>query len=292
MSNRERGNFEGAIHHVWQKGNNDEYIFKAPKVKQFFIKQLKEYNKRFDYNIFAYVIMDNHYHLLLQTFNNPIGEVMFHINNVTSKFIKDYLGYTGHIFKGRYNSKLVQTNEYFLWLIRYIHRNPIRAGICTNVEDYKWSSHFFYVNGHSNFVNVDFPLSIISNNKRTAQQLYLNLMNINGKEESQEDDFKIISQTMNFSESTDIYKDIKFETPTRPSIQEILESFKLAPEDIILLKSGARKRNLTTIKLELIKKAIEEKYTLTEIAEFLNISQTAVSNMLYRNRASNKQNNF
>ncbi|MCX7951045.1 MAG: transposase [Clostridiales bacterium] len=245
MSNRERGYFEGAIHHVWQKGNNDEYIFKDPKVKQFFIKQLKEYNKKFDYNIFAYVIMDNHYHLLIQTFSDPIGEVMFHINNVTSKFIKDYLGYTGHIFKGRYNSKIVQTNEYFIWLIRYIHRNPIRAGICTSVEDYKWSSHFFYIKGHSNFINVDFPLSILSNNKQTALKLYSNLMNINGKEESPEDDFSLISKHMSFSQSTSIYKDNKFEPATRPSIQAILDSFGLSNEDIILLKSKSKKKKFS-----------------------------------------------
>ncbi|WP_027308634.1 transposase [Caloramator sp. ALD01] len=286
MSNRERGYFEGAIHHVWQKGNNNEYIFKDPKVKQFFIKQLKEYKKKFDYNLFAYVIMDNHYHLLIQTFNNNIGEVMFHINNVTSKFIRDYLGYTGHIFKGRYNSKLVETDEYFLWLIRYIHRNPIRAGICSNVSSYKWSSHFFYVKGYSNFVNVTFPLSLLNSNKSKSIELYLNLMNINGNEKTLDDDFKFISKNFSFFKPENVHEDIKFEIPRRPSLQEILDSFKLPDEDIILLKSGSRRRNLTPIKLELIKKAINEKYTLTEIASFLNVSQTAISNILYR--SSNK----
>lgn len=64
-----------------------------------------------DYNILAYVIMNNHYYLLIQTFKDPIGEVMFSINNATGKFIRDNLGHSGHVFQGRYNSKLVQTNE-------------------------------------------------------------------------------------------------------------------------------------------------------------------------------------
>lgn len=63
MSNRERGNFEGAIHHVWQRGNNKDYIFQDNTTKGFFINQLKKYNKKFDYNIFAYVIMNNHYNI-------------------------------------------------------------------------------------------------------------------------------------------------------------------------------------------------------------------------------------
>lgn len=99
MPNRERGNFEGAIHHVWQRGNNKEYIFQDSITKGFLIKQLKEYNKKFDYDLLAYVIMDNHYHLLMQTHKDPIGEVMFDINNVTGKFIKDNLNRRGHTFQ-------------------------------------------------------------------------------------------------------------------------------------------------------------------------------------------------
>jgi REP element-mobilizing transposase RayT len=192
MSNRERGNFEGAIHHVWQRGNNREYIFQDSTTKGFFINQLKEYNKKFDYNLLAYVIMDNHYHLLIQTFKDAIGEVMFNINNVTGKFIKDNLKRSGHVFQGRYNSKLVQTNEYFLWLIRYIHRNPIRAKICNKVGDYSWSSHRIYLKGYSDFMNIDFPLSIFDSDKRKAIQLYLKLVNSEG-------DVNRLKRTLNFT---------------------------------------------------------------------------------------------
>lgn len=71
--------------------------------------------------------------------------------------------------------------------------------------------------------------------------------------------------------------------PTRLSIQEIANSFKLCPEDMLALVSGSRKRNLTPTKLSLIKKALEEKYTLSEIALFLNTTQSAISKLLSRN---------
>lgn len=280
MSNRERGNFEGAIHHVWQRGNNKDYIFQDRISKEFFINQLKEYNKKFDYNILAYVIMDNHYHLLIQTFKDPIGEVMFNINNVTGKFIRDNLNRTGHVFQGRYNSKLVQTNEYFLWLIRYIHRNPVRAKICDKVQDYSWSSHHFYLRGYSNFVNVNFPLSVLDSNKKKAIGLYLKLMNSNGDEETPEKDFEFFNNQLSQYEGKKIYTDINFQLPTRLSLQQIVDSFNLQPEDITLLASVCRKRYLTDIKISIIKKALEEKYTLSEITAYFNINQSAVSKIL------------
>ncbi len=280
MSNRERGNFEGAIHHVWQRGNNKAFIFEDDAAKSFFMKQLKEYNKKFDYSILAYVIMNNHYHLLIQTFKDSISDVMFNINNVTGKFIKDKLNLNGHVFQGRFNSKLVQSNEYFLWLIRYIHRNPVRAKICTKVDDYSWRSHKFYLRGSSNFVNVSFPLLVFDTNKQKALELYLKLMNSNGNEETAEKDYEFFNQQLNQYKAQNIYPDMKLELPTRVSMQEIVDSSKLHPEDIELIASGCRKRYLTHIKIALVKKALEEKYTLSEIADYFNTSQPALSKLL------------
>ncbi len=283
MSNRERGNFEGAIHHVWQRGNNREYIFQDSNTKGFFINQLKEYNKKFDYNLLAYVIMDNHYHLLIQTFKDEIGEVMFNINNVTGKFIKDNLKRSGHVFQGRYNSKLVQTNEYFLWLIRYIHRNPLRAKICNKVGEYSWSSHRIYLKGYSDFMNIDFPLSIFDSDKRKAIGLYLKLVNSECDAETAEKDFEFYNKQLSQCKGKNIYTDIRFKLPRRLLIEEIIQSLNLQPEDINLLTSGCRKRYLTDIKVALIKKALEEKYTLSEIAAYLNTTQSAVSKIILRN---------
>lgn len=286
MSNRERFNFEGAIHHVWQRGNNKEYIFKEAKSKAFFIKQLKEYNKKLDYNILAYVVMDNHYHLLIQTFKNPIREVMFNINNTTGKYIKENSNRSGHIFQGRYNSKLVQSKEYFLWLIRYIHRNPVRAKICTNVEEYKWSSHSYYIKGYSNFVNVSFPLSVFDYDNIKATDLYLRLMQLKGKEDTEETDFHYFKKQLSNLNGEKLYPNVKFEHLPQPSIQKIAESLKLSSEDIHLLTSGSRKRNLTNLKIKLINKALKEKHSISQIALYLNVTQSAISKLILNNNNS------
>lgn len=150
--------FEGAIYHVYQRGNNKEFIFRNSKHKVFILKQIKEYNKCFDFELLAYVIMDNHYHLLIKTNKVPINQIMFNINNVIGKYLNRELERTGHLFENRYKSKLVENDDYLVWLLRYMHRNPIRANICDSVDDYRWSSHYFYKNGINEFVITNFIL--------------------------------------------------------------------------------------------------------------------------------------
>jgi REP element-mobilizing transposase RayT len=71
---------EGTIYHITSRGNNRDYIFSNPKHKAFLLKQIKEYNMVFDFELLAYVIMDNHYHLLIYTNKTPISKLMFSAN--------------------------------------------------------------------------------------------------------------------------------------------------------------------------------------------------------------------
>lgn len=75
MSRSSRVVFEGAIYHIYQRGNNKEYIFENPKHKNFLIKQIKEYNKKFDFELLAYVIIDNHYHLLIKILSTKLCSI-------------------------------------------------------------------------------------------------------------------------------------------------------------------------------------------------------------------------
>lgn len=91
--------YEGAIYHITQRGNNKAYVFERDEIKSFFIKQLRGHNKKFDYEILAFVIMDNHYHLLIRTNEDSMSKIMFYINNLMGKYLNDKLGKTGHVFE-------------------------------------------------------------------------------------------------------------------------------------------------------------------------------------------------
>ena len=115
------------IYHVYQRGNNREYLFKNDDIKKFFIHQAKEYNKKYDFEMLAYVIMDNHYHFIIKTNKDSLGEIMFNVNNVFVKYLNKQLNRTGHAFESRYKCKRIETDANLVWLLRYVHRNPLRA---------------------------------------------------------------------------------------------------------------------------------------------------------------------
>lgn len=292
MSRAKRIIYEGAVYHVCLRGNNKEYIFKNSKHKSFLLKQIKEYNMVFDFELLAYVIMDNHYHLLIKTNKCAIDKIMFNINNVLSKYLCRVLKRTGHVFEKRYTCKLVTTDAQLIWLLRYIHRNPIRAGMCSNLDDYRWSSHYFYKRGFNSIVNTNFILSILSLQKTAAQMQYLNLVNMDGNDTNPNADFEAIQLKHKLSNEALANEDqencINLPLPQkqRKTLNEILSYINIDPESEKLLLSGSKKRSLTIFKLKLIKDALENKYTLKEIGSFLNINDSSICMLLSRHNIS------
>lgn len=143
-----REEYQGGIYHVIARGNNKEYIFKKSIDKGYFIKQLKETAEGMNYRIFGYVLMDNHYHILVQTMDKKLQEIMHQINNKYSKYFNAKYKRIGHVFQGRYKAILVQDERYLIGVLRYIHQNPVQANICETVSGYKWSSDIFLQKGN------------------------------------------------------------------------------------------------------------------------------------------------
>jgi len=279
MSRKKRIILEGGIYHVYQRGNNREYIFENPKHKAFFLKQIEDYNKIYDFQLLSYVIMNNHYHLIIKTNKTSISDIMFSINNVLAKYLNRELNRTGHIFENRYKDKLVEDEAYLIWLLRYIHRNPVRANISKTIDEYKWSSHYFYKCGINKLVNSDFILSILSSDKSAAVRKYKKLVGVK-ETGNEEKDFEMIKHEFKINDSKPKYEVNQTIARKVKSLEAILDALNLEIEEKEMIKSGSRKRNLTIYKIKFIQEAINNKYKLSEIGEFLNTSQSAVSNIL------------
>jgi REP element-mobilizing transposase RayT len=284
--------FEGAIYHVIVRGNNKDYIFTDPKHKSFLLKQLREYNTILDFELLAYVIMDNHYHFVIRTNKNPLSEVMFYINNVLGKYLGRELNRTGHNFDKRYTYKLVTTEIYLIWLLRYVHRNPVRAGICTSVDEYRWSSHYYYKRGINSFVKTDLILSLLSSKRDHAIRQYHDLITFDGDDINHQVDLEALKLKYNFNDVDlgQINKDAPVEAPliqsVRKSLEDIFCSLNLDYELEQLLLTGSKKPSLTNYKLNFIKEALKNKYTLKEISAFLNVNSNSLSMLLSRHKVS------
>lgn len=285
MSRKDTVIYEGAIYHIYQRGNNKEFIFKNNNIKSFILKYLKEYNKKFDYELLAYVIMDNHYHFLIKTNEAPISTIMFFINNLLGKHVNGKLGRTGHAFDSRYKSKLVETDANLIWLLRYIHRNPVKANICKDINDYKWSSHYLYNNYVKSHVNIDFILDKLGNSKESAVEKYFKLLDLAGHDSDNDKDYEIVKQEFNLTETTYINgRGDNFTKSHRATLDEIIVKLNIHESELFNIRRGNRKPCLTPIKLEIIRSGLEELYSLKEIANYLNAAPSTISKLISRNK--------
>jgi putative transposase len=144
MGRQWRIEFEGALYHIVSRGNESRDIFYNDEDRRLFLDTLAEMSERFDLNIIAYVLMGNHYDLLLRTNLANLSKAMQWFGlTYTRRFNNRHLR-SGHLFQGRYKSIIVQSEAYLVRLSCYIHRNPLRAGIVERLADYKWSSYPYY----------------------------------------------------------------------------------------------------------------------------------------------------
>lgn len=175
--------YPDAWYHVINRGRRGENIFTDAQDYKGFIGLLQETRSMWKIRIAAYCLMSNHYHLLVQTPEGNLDRCMRHINGVyTQRYNRKHNG-DGPVFKGRYKAQLVDADKYLLELLRYIHRNPLRAGMVTQLKDYPWSSHNGYLSGKEPWVYSSFVLSVLEQNKTAQLKSYINFMN---KDDSKE----------------------------------------------------------------------------------------------------------
>jgi REP element-mobilizing transposase RayT len=136
--------FEGALYHVLSRGNDRRDIFYDGKDRSKFLEGIGDMADRFEVDIFAYVLMDNHYHLLLRTKHANLSKSMQWFGATYTRRFNNRHRRGGHLFQGRFKSILVENDAYLLRLSYYIHRNPLRAGLVKRLADYKWSSYRCY----------------------------------------------------------------------------------------------------------------------------------------------------
>jgi len=262
-----RVEFEGAIYHVMQRGNNKEKIFRAEADKQFFMAELMNSKKKYDFDIFGYVLMDNHYHLLVRTGETPLSKIMQRLNSLYSRYYNRVYERVDHLFGLRYKSIIVEDEKYLFALLRYLHWNPIQAGLVKRVADYKWSSDSYYRNNQGGLVNINFIFDIISKDRNIAVNQYLRIIE---DEASIKSDLKRVIGEKSLQE-------IFVEDRKTKSLDEILTEAVLGnTEAFTLIKRGSRNKSLKPLKTEFVRDASKQGYTLTEIAKSINMGVTAV----------------
>ena len=137
--------YAGALYHITSRGNERKKIFLDDADRKKFLEILEDYHDRYGILIHSYVLMDNHYHLILETPKGNLLKVMHGLNGGYTGYFNRKYGRTGHLFQGRYKGIIIDKDSYLIPLSRYVHLNPVRAKVVEKPEQYRWSSYPGYV---------------------------------------------------------------------------------------------------------------------------------------------------
>ena len=138
--------YVGAFYHITSRGNERRSIFKNRRDREKLLSFFSEAVARFGVSIHCYCLMENHYHLLLEISELNLSQALHLINAGYTTYFNRVYNRSGHLFQGRYRAILVERDQYASVLSRYIHLNPVRAGIAKSPENYPWSSYGGYLN--------------------------------------------------------------------------------------------------------------------------------------------------
>jgi putative transposase len=169
-----RVHFPGALYHITSRGDGREAIYRSDVDREDHLALLGETCERFNWQCLAYCQMGNHYHLLIQTPDANLAAGMRHLNGVYTQRFNRRHGRCGHVFQGRYNAILVESDSYLLEVSRYVVLNPVRAGLIARAEEWRWSSYRATANAASapRWLDVQRLLAVFSADRKAATRMY------------------------------------------------------------------------------------------------------------------------
>lgn len=229
MARRPRVHYPGALYHVISRGNQRQQIYRDNSDYQRFETLLSEVVKRHSLTLYAYVLMSNHFHLLLEVGRSPLSKAMqVLLYRYTRRYNQRYRK-SGHLFQGRYTAILCDRDNYLMELIRYLHLNPVRAGIVKEPGRYRWSSDEAYVRGKSTGgIAVEEGLKLWGSQRGAAVKSYQRFVRDGLGVGHQEEYYKVKEQRYlgddNFVEAVCRSVDEQEESyPVRITMEEIVE---------------------------------------------------------------------
>lgn len=164
------------VYHITIRGIDKQNIFFDEDDKSKFIDIIKESKEKYKYEIYAYCLMDNHVHLVIYDKEQKISKIMQSMEVSYAFYFNKKYERVGHLFQNRFFSKKVEDREYLKMVCRYIHQNPLKAGI-ESTENYKWSSYKEYIK-YNKLVDTRLLLSIFSENTENAKEEFIKFHNI------------------------------------------------------------------------------------------------------------------
>jgi len=275
----------GAVYHITSRGNEKRRIFLEDGDREGFLNLLRYVNKRYHWICHAYCLMDNHYHLLIETPEGNLSIGMRQLNGVYTQLFNRRHQRVGHLFQGRFKAILIQKDTHLLEACRYVVLNPVRAGKVENPEQWKWSSYLATmgrIKAHP-CLTTDWVLRQFGMSGKKAERGYREFVRggIKGRSLWEEVKAQSILGAEDFVEGLIDYVKGHEAIPEIPKAQRFLNRPSLNQLFIGRVLRNMDKRN------EKIEEAVEKYgYTQREVADHLRMHFTSVSRIM-RERKNN-----
>lgn len=271
--------YPGAVYHITSRGNEKKAVFRDDQDRVNFLSVLQHVNKRYHWICHAYCLMDNHYHLLVETPDGNLAIGMRQLNGVYTQRFNNRHHRSGHLFQGRYKAILIQKDRHLLAVCRYVVLNPVRAQIGERPDDWKWSSYLATagkIKPHPS-LTTDWILRQFSTKRGTAEKAYRQFVRggigketiwnaVKGQAILGDDAFvdSLINQIKKHQDVSEIPKSQRF--AHRPPLEKVFK-------ESILNNKQKRDRKVA--------EAVERYgYRQSEIARHLGMHYSTISNIL------------
>lgn len=271
--------YPGAVYHVISRGNARQDIFRDDRDRRHFLKTLSRAVQDYNFLFHAYCLMNNHYHLLVETPDANLSVGMRQINGPYTQFFNRRHETVGHLFQGRYKAILVEKERYLMELCRYVVLNPVRGGRVQLPAEWKWSSYQATAGKTKvpDFLETDWILSFFSREDRTLAQNKYERFVLRGMEQG--DALRAAMKRNTILGSSDFIERFQEALKEKTSVTEIprKERFQARPslENLFSTAGTRRQRN------RLIRDAhVGHGYLMKEIADHLGIHYSTVSKAL------------
>lgn len=289
MPRRPRIHAPGAFYHVTLRGNHRKPIFFCDADRELLNDIVARTLDRCQARLHAYCWMSNHVHMLLQVSDVPLGRVVLRIAGWYARSVQARMETTGHLFERRYHAVLVDADRYLLTLLRYIHLNPVRAGLAATASGYPWSSHHHYSGTRQEpWVTAGFALTMLGQDYRTAIARYRKLIDSKRNQEPESspladlhpDDGRVLGDDQ-FLANLALPKEVSPPGTTLDElIQEAGQQFGLEPAEVL---SASRDRRLSRARAWVAHEAVARRVATTaQVARALRRDESTIRGLVER----------
>ena len=284
MARRPRVFAPGLLYHVIVRGNQRRKTFRSDEDYKAYLDQLEKYRAKFRVRIYAYCLMPNHVHLLLETASTPLAKFMQGLQQSYTQYFNRSHRKIGHLFQGRYKAIVCEKDKYLLALVRYIHLNPVRAGLVKRPEGYSYCGHGKYlIKGKANIVDTGPVLNLLGGKKHYERFVLEGMGESHNEAYYAVEDQRFLGEEgfgEEVSRAAGAEEERNSKKPIETAVKEVARRLEIGPE---VLMGKDRRWAVAAKRAKAVAVLVRDHgYTVTEVAKYLRRDQANISTMLSR----------